>query len=80
MDFESIEDEPGAAGVWLKRVAMVIAVAVVVGLIGLMIKSFMKDTSRPKKTITEVRAASIAKLDRTKKDGESIPDAEGAAA
>ena len=33
-----------------------------------------------KKTITEIRATSIAKLDRTKKDGESVPDAEGAAA
>jgi hypothetical protein len=33
-----------------------------------------------KKTITEVRATSIAKLDRAKKDGESLPDAQGAAA
>jgi single-strand DNA-binding protein len=33
-----------------------------------------------KKTITEVRATSIAKLDRAKKDGESAADAQGDAA
>ena len=43
-------------------------------------KSGGKKSAEVKKTITEVRATSIAKLDRTKKDGESIPDAEGAAA
>jgi single-strand DNA-binding protein len=39
-----------------------------------------KKSAEVKKTITEIRATSIAKLDRTKKDGESVPDAEGAAA
>ena len=39
-----------------------------------------KKVAEAKKTITEVRATSIAKLDRTKKDGESMPEAEGAAA
>jgi len=39
-----------------------------------------KKSDEVKKTITEIRATSIAKLDRAKKDGESIPDAEGAAA
>jgi single-strand DNA-binding protein len=39
-----------------------------------------KKSAEVKKTITEVRATSIAKLDRAKKDGESVPDAEGAAA
>jgi single-strand DNA-binding protein len=39
-----------------------------------------KKSDEVKKTITEIRATSIAKLDRTKKDGESVPDAEGAAA
>ena len=39
-----------------------------------------KNSDEVKKTITEIRATSIAKLDRTKKDGESVPDAEGAAA
>ena len=33
-----------------------------------------------KKTITEVRATSISKLDRAAKNGEALPDAEGAAA
>jgi single-strand DNA-binding protein len=33
-----------------------------------------------KKSITEVRATSIAKLDRKKSDGESAPEPEGAAA
>ena len=33
-----------------------------------------------KKTITEVRAIQIAKLTRTKKDGESAPESKGAAA
>ena len=39
-----------------------------------------KKAAEVKKTITEVRATSIAKLDRAKKEGESMPDAEGAAA
>jgi len=39
-----------------------------------------KNSDEVKKTITEIRATSIAKLDRAKKDGESVPDAEGAAA
>jgi single-strand DNA-binding protein len=39
-----------------------------------------KKAAEMKKTITEVRATSIAKLDRAKKEGESMPDAEGAAA
>jgi single-strand DNA-binding protein len=39
-----------------------------------------KTSADVKKTITEIRATSIAKLDRSKKDGESVPDAEGAAA
>lgn len=39
-----------------------------------------KKSDEVKKTITEIRATSIAKLDRAKKDGESVPDAEGAAA
>jgi len=39
-----------------------------------------KKSAEVKKTITEIRAASIAKLDRPKKDGDSVPDAEGAAA
>jgi single-strand DNA-binding protein len=40
-----------------------------------------KKSAEVKKTITEIRATAIAKLDRTKKDGESVlPDAEGAAA
>ena len=39
-----------------------------------------KKSAEVKKTITEIRATSIAKLDRTKKDDESVPDAEGAAA
>ncbi len=39
-----------------------------------------KKSAEVKKTITEIRATSIAKLDRTKKDGESVPAAEGAAA
>ena len=39
-----------------------------------------KNSDQVKKTITEIRATSIAKLDRAKKDGESVPDAEGAAA
>jgi single-strand DNA-binding protein len=39
-----------------------------------------KKSAEVKKTITEIRATSIAKLDRTKKDGESVPDSEGAAA
>jgi single-strand DNA-binding protein len=39
-----------------------------------------KKSAQVKKTITEIRATSIAKLDRTKKDGESVPEAEGAAA
>ena len=38
-----------------------------------------KKSAEVKKTITEIRATSIAKLDRTK-NGESVPDAEGAAA
>jgi len=43
-------------------------------------KTGSKKSDEVKKTITEIRATSIAKLDRTKKDGESVPDAEGAAA
>jgi len=39
-----------------------------------------KNSDQVKKTITEIRATTIAKLDRAKKDGESVPDAEGAAA
>jgi single-strand DNA-binding protein len=39
-----------------------------------------KKSAEVKKTITEVRAISISKLDRAKKYGESLPDAEGAAA
>jgi len=39
-----------------------------------------KNSAEVKKTIAEIRATSIAKLDRAKKDGESVPDAEGAAA
>jgi single-strand DNA-binding protein len=39
-----------------------------------------KKSEEVKKTISEIRATSIAKLDRAKKDGESVPDAEGAAA
>ena len=39
-----------------------------------------KKSAEVKKTITEIRATAIAKLDRTKKDDESVPDAEGAAA
>lgn len=38
-----------------------------------------KKSAEVKKTITEIRATSIAKLDRTK-NGESVPDTEGAAA
>jgi single-strand DNA-binding protein len=38
-----------------------------------------KKSAEVKKTITEIRATSIAKLDRTK-NGESVPDAAGAAA
>jgi single-strand DNA-binding protein len=38
-----------------------------------------KKSAEVKKTITEIRATAIAKLDRTK-NGESVPDAEGAAA
>ena len=44
------------------------------------LKTGGKNSDEVKKTITEIRATSIAKLDRTKKDGESVPDAEGAAA
>ena len=33
-----------------------------------------------KKTITEIRASSISKLDRAAKNGDALPDAEGAAA
>ena len=43
-------------------------------------KAGSKNSDEVKKTITEIRATSIAKLDRAKKDGESVPDAEGAAA
>ena len=39
-----------------------------------------KKSDEVKKTITEVRATCIAKLDRAKKDGQSVPDPEGAAA
>ena len=39
-----------------------------------------KKSAEVKKSITEVRAASISRLDRTKKDGDGVPDAEGAAA
>ena len=39
-----------------------------------------KKSAEVKKSITEVRATSIAKLDRPKKDGEGVPEAEGAAA
>jgi single-strand DNA-binding protein len=39
-----------------------------------------KNSAEVKKTRTEVRATSIAKLDRAKKDGESVSDAQGAAA
>ena len=39
-----------------------------------------KNSADVKKAITEVRATSIAKLDRAKKDGESVPGAEGAVA
>ena len=42
-------------------------------------KSRGKNSTEVKKTITEIRATSIAKLDRTK-NGDSVPDAEGAAA
>jgi single-strand DNA-binding protein len=38
-----------------------------------------KKSAEVKKTITEIRATSIAKLDRAK-NGDSVPDAEGAAA
>jgi single-strand DNA-binding protein len=39
-----------------------------------------KKSAEVKKSITEVRATSIAKLDRAKKDDESTPGAKGAAA
>jgi single-strand DNA-binding protein len=39
-----------------------------------------KNTVEVKNTRTEVRATFIAKLDRAKKDGESVSDAQGAAA
>jgi single-strand DNA-binding protein len=39
-----------------------------------------RKSAEVKKTITEVRATSIAKLDRAKKDGESAADTDGAAA
>jgi single-strand DNA-binding protein len=39
-----------------------------------------KKSAEVKKSITEVRATSIAKLDRPKKDGDAAPEAEGAAA
>ena len=42
-------------------------------------KAGSKNSDEVKKTITEIRATSIAKLDRTKKDGQSVLDAEGAA-
>jgi single-strand DNA-binding protein len=43
-------------------------------------KTAGKKSAEVKKTITEIRATSIAKLDRTKKDGDAVPDDEGAAA
>jgi single-strand DNA-binding protein len=43
-------------------------------------KTGVEKSAEVNKTITEIRATSIAKLDRTKKDGDSVPDAEGAAA
>ena len=39
-----------------------------------------KKSVEVKKTITEVRATSISKLDRAVKNGEALPDAQGAAA
>jgi single-strand DNA-binding protein len=39
-----------------------------------------KNSVEVKKAITEVRATSIAKLERTKKDGDSVTDAKGATA
>jgi len=39
-----------------------------------------RKSAEVKKTITEVRATSIAKLDRPNKDGDAAPDAEGTAA
>ena len=39
-----------------------------------------KKSAEVKKTITEVRATSISKLDRPKKDGDAAADPEGAAA
>lgn len=39
-----------------------------------------KKSAETKKTITEVRATSITKLDRAKKGAEALPGAEGAAA
>jgi single-strand DNA-binding protein len=39
-----------------------------------------KKAAEVKKTITEVRATSISKLDRAAKNGEALPDAQGAAA
>jgi single-strand DNA-binding protein len=39
-----------------------------------------KKSTDSKKTVSEIRAVSISKLDRAKKDGESAADAEGAAA
>jgi single-stranded DNA-binding protein len=43
-------------------------------------KATSKKSADVKRTITEIRIQRIAKLERAKKDGESLPDARGAAA